>query len=87
MARTTKAQMNAAIDSLRIQTDRLGITDPDGPELYVKEGNSSYNYIWEVYTSEDGKNPSKRIVHSHGSRTDFDNAIRVVTEAYRLVNA
>ena len=86
MARTTKAQMNAALASLRYETDRLGITDPNGYPFYVKVGNSSYNYIWEVYTSEDGKNPSKRIAHAYGSRTAFYNAIHVVALALRLVN-
>ena len=94
MSRITTELQTAALDRLREALIGANIITDDAPALYVKEGNSTYGYSWEVSTGtlrerhEGGTYlaADRLVVKSYGTRRDFYNAIEGATRALDLVN-
>lgn len=87
MSRATQEMTDIAVGNLRMALIRVGVISEDSPELYVKTGNSSYGYSWSVSTGNGKGSPDRLIVETHGTRSNFNQAIWTAYRALEMVPA
>lgn len=85
--RITSSDTERSINHLRSALIAAGVIPEDSPKLYVQQGNSSYAYAWQVYTSAPKGLLGTLVVESYGTRKDFYNATKAATRALDLVNS